>query len=114
MRISDWSSDVCSSDLRDIAAAWGRGTGVGGHREEAKAGMGNGEWGTKLASARKRCGRRRTPEPRTGCHRARGNEPPTSSFTELEPDSAAQATAARHAGATLKRERKSTRLNSSH
>src|SRR3546814_13388652 len=64
--------------------------------------MGNGEWGTKLASARKRCGRRRTPEPRTGCHRARGNEPPTSSFTELEPDSAAQATAARHAGSTLK------------
>src|SRR3546814_10617713 len=49
MRISDWSSDVCSSDLR-----------------------------------------------------ARGNEPPTSSFTELEPDSAAQATAARHAGSTLK------------
>src|SRR3546814_4320456 len=44
MRISDWSSDVCSSDL----------------------------------------------------------EPPTSSFTELEPDSAAQATAARHAGSTLK------------
>src|SRR3546814_10578088 len=41
MRISDWSSDVCSSDL--------------------------------------------------GCHCARGNESPASRFTELEPDSAAQA-----------------------
>src|SRR3546814_5781745 len=47
--------------------------------------------GNETASARKRCGRRRAPEPRTGCHCARGNESPASRFTELEPDSAAQA-----------------------
>src|SRR3546814_7597927 len=40
MRISDWSSDVCSSDLRDIPDAFGRGAGGGLHLVVAGVGVG--------------------------------------------------------------------------
>src|SRR3546814_8663052 len=36
MRISDWSSDVCSSDLGDVEAARGH---VGGHQHACLAGL---------------------------------------------------------------------------
>src|SRR3546814_5530758 len=32
MRISDWSSDVCSSDLRDLLGPVDEGDGIGGQR----------------------------------------------------------------------------------
>src|SRR3546814_5749695 len=50
MRISDWSSDVCSSDLR---------RGKGGHRTGGQAGP----LGAALAGARPRVGRRQRQHP---------------------------------------------------
>src|SRR3546814_7669862 len=36
MRISDWSSDVCSSDLQPLHAAFGRRIGIGGKPEPVR------------------------------------------------------------------------------
>src|SRR3546814_17197535 len=51
MRISDWSSDVCSSDLRRLVRAQDRGGGVAASRRAAARGRARG-----VARGHRRCG----------------------------------------------------------